>query len=196
MCNEITPEIIPPEHVKEQCAISPQENQPWLQLPDEPERWFARFDYYCRSGMHRSLIETYRYDLVQRGLIDKVACVDCLPGSWQQAVARYHWQDRVAAYDRQAILIQRHENEKLRLEVKQERIDAMRDLLRKSHEALMRLSLDDETLSSVSSAMKAAVRGLHTEFEPVDSTGDVSITYILNVLPADLRELLRARLSE
>lgn len=68
--------------------------RPWDRRPDEPTRWYARFDIYRLLGPTRTLEDAYR----------ATQAVEHLPGQrpgagWRTAAKRYCWQERATAYD-------------------------------------------------------------------------------------------------
>lgn len=66
----------------------------WERLPDEPERWYARFEVYRLIGPNRSLLGVYRLVTQLLGRSGRA------PGqAWHQAAQRWHWQARAQAWD-------------------------------------------------------------------------------------------------
>jgi hypothetical protein len=77
--------------------------KPWEQRPKEPDRWYGRFHaYYLLMGSERSVESAYRRfreevesggDPVDRRTRRK------MPGSWQEACAKWEWTTRARAFD-------------------------------------------------------------------------------------------------
>lgn len=66
----------------------------WERLPDEPDRWYARFEVYRLIGPNRSLIGAYRLVTQLLGRTGRA------PGqAWHQAAQRWNWQARAQAWD-------------------------------------------------------------------------------------------------
>lgn len=66
----------------------------WQRIPDEPDRWYARFEVYRLLGPNRTLNGTYRLVAQLLGRGGKV------PGqAWRQAAQRWRWQARAQAWD-------------------------------------------------------------------------------------------------
>lgn len=66
----------------------------WERLPDEPDRWYARFEVYRLIGPNRSLLGVYRLVTQLLGRSGRA------PGqAWYQAAQRWHWQARAQAWD-------------------------------------------------------------------------------------------------
>jgi hypothetical protein len=66
----------------------------WERLPDEPDRWYARFEVYRLIGPNRSLLGVYRLVTQLLGRTGRA------PGqAWQQAAQRWNWQARAQAWD-------------------------------------------------------------------------------------------------
>lgn len=66
----------------------------WERMPDEPDRWYARFEVYRLLGPNRSLLGTYRLVTQLLGRAGQA------PGhAWHQAAQRWRWQARAQAWD-------------------------------------------------------------------------------------------------
>ena len=72
----------PPEH-------------PWDRLPGENANWFARFQFYLRMPLPRSLVGCLNQERAQKGLERK----NTLPGSWARNVVKFNWKARAEAWD-------------------------------------------------------------------------------------------------
>jgi hypothetical protein len=66
----------------------------WAQAPDEPDKWFARFEVYRALGPARSLIQAYRLVAQVEGLSGRQPS-----GYWWEVARRDQWQARAAAWD-------------------------------------------------------------------------------------------------
>src|SRR5687768_17469897 len=69
---------------------------PWDQLPGEPGHWYQRFTRFRLAGPGRSVLGLYRAERHARSLPGRVHSI---PHRWQAAIARWHWRERVAAWD-------------------------------------------------------------------------------------------------
>src|SRR5258705_4204690 len=67
----------------------------WERMPDEPSRWFARFEQYRLAGPSRSLLGVFNADKLARGQPKQ----RCVSGAWAQAAQRWRWKDRADAWD-------------------------------------------------------------------------------------------------
>ncbi len=66
----------------------------WERYPDEPDRWYARFEVYRLLGPNRSLLGTYRLVTQLLGRTGQA------PGqAWHQAAQRWRWQARAQVWD-------------------------------------------------------------------------------------------------
>jgi len=72
------------------------ERKAWERLPDEPNRWYARFDQFRLMGSGRSLLALYRSEREKAG---KGGIVRRVPGSWDQAAERFRWRERAETWD-------------------------------------------------------------------------------------------------
>ena len=107
---------------------------PWARQPDEPARWYARFDVYRLLGPTRTIEATYRL----------IAQLENLTGSrpgqaWYAAAKTYDWQPRADAWDA-------HERQRLRAIDEDRRFDA------REH----RLTMIDRLLGAVFNVLLAA----------------------------------------
>ena len=71
--------------------------EPWERQPDEPNRWYARFERYRLAGPRRSLLGAVNAELTANGRKIKAK----VPGAWNRACARWHWRERAQAWDEQ-----------------------------------------------------------------------------------------------
>jgi hypothetical protein len=70
-------------------------SEPWERQPGEPNLWFSRFQRYLLAGPSRSLLGTVNGERTEKGR-EKQSKV---PGSWNQAFARWNWRERAEAWD-------------------------------------------------------------------------------------------------
>ena len=70
---------------------------PWLMLPDEPSRWYTRFEAYLAAGPGRTVLGVYNAERAAAGKPPARS----LPGAWQQILCKFHWKFRAACYDAQ-----------------------------------------------------------------------------------------------
>lgn len=68
--------------------------QPWEQQPQEPPRWYARFEIFRRMGPRRTLNEAFRIAGEAEGFHGKSAS-----GSWKQQARLWKWRERAEAWD-------------------------------------------------------------------------------------------------
>ena len=69
--------------------------EPWDRLPEEPNRWFARFESYRLAGPRRSLSATWTAEQAEKGRRKRSK----VPGSWNEAATRWRWRQRAEAWD-------------------------------------------------------------------------------------------------
>ena len=82
-------------HLLTDCRIH--DHVPWLMLPDEPARWFARFEAYVALGPGRTVLGVYNAERAAAGKPPAKS----LPGAWQQALGQFCWRFRAECYDAQ-----------------------------------------------------------------------------------------------
>lgn len=73
-----------------------QEIKAWERQPDEPNRWFIRFQMFLRMGHARSLLGCVN---LEREADGKKRTTNP-PMSWRDARIQYNWDERAAAYDK------------------------------------------------------------------------------------------------
>jgi hypothetical protein len=71
------------------------EAYPWERLPDEPNRWFGRFERYRLMGPGRSIQGACNRERVGKGRKESADA----PGSWRNASKSWHWIERAEAWD-------------------------------------------------------------------------------------------------
>lgn len=70
----------------------------WEQQPDEPDRWFLRFDSFRAMGLGvRSLLGAVRAEEVENG---KEKISKSPPGAWVNASRYWRWHERAGAWDK------------------------------------------------------------------------------------------------
>jgi len=69
--------------------------QPWEQQPEEPNRWYARFERFRLAGPSRSLLGIVNAERQQRG----VRKGKSIPQAWAKNVHKWQWRQRAAAWD-------------------------------------------------------------------------------------------------
>lgn len=67
----------------------------WERLPDEPVKWYVRFEAYRLAGPNRSLLGVFNADQVKEG--KKRAMTP--PASWRDALVKWDWIKRAEAWD-------------------------------------------------------------------------------------------------
>lgn len=110
-------------------------DQPWLPMPGENQRWYQRFAEYLAMGAGRSVRGVYNRE---RGN-DRSKAV---PASWSEATHRFEWQRRAEAYEawrRLKVFDQGNAKDT-------ERVDKLNRLIDKLFERAM-ASLDDSDVS-------------------------------------------------
>lgn len=68
--------------------------QPWDRQPNEPARWYARFQVFLNLGTHRTVEEAYRFTATVEGLKGKRP-----GGQWYEIAREWEWDTRAAAWD-------------------------------------------------------------------------------------------------
>ena len=68
----------------------------WEQQPGEPNLWFGRFCRYKNLGYTRSFVATLNGEEAEKGT-GKLS--PSLPGAWNNAIAKWRWMERAAAWD-------------------------------------------------------------------------------------------------
>jgi hypothetical protein len=98
--------------------------QPWEKQPEEPARWYARFDIFRRLGPGRTLEAAYRIAAKAEGLSKKRAGEE-----WHVHARRWQWRERAEAWDAvQGEVLQAQEQER-RLEGREARLHMIDELL-------------------------------------------------------------------
>jgi hypothetical protein len=105
-------------------AVQLPDEEPWLRLPDEPNRWFSRFDQFRLMGPNRSVLGAVK---AEEAALGKRKQSERTPGSSAQASIRWHWKDRAESSDASELL-KRHRQ-----------IDAEREESSKRHVYIARM---------------------------------------------------------
>lgn len=71
------------------------EQRPWDRQPGEPNLWYSRFERLRLMGPTRTLLGCVNAERAERG--GKRA--KRVPGAWYRATERWHWTERVEAWD-------------------------------------------------------------------------------------------------
>ena len=95
----------------------------WERRPEEPTRWFARFNLYRLLGSSRSIDGAWRQEPKEKTNKNGRA-----PDSWHKAAKRFQWRDRALAWDiadaqqlSQQVVVERARRLKLTLQERQRR---------------------------------------------------------------------------
>lgn len=67
-------------------------DQPWLPMPGENQRWYSRFSEYLAMGAGRSFRAVYNHEKGNERS-------KSVASSWTKAAKRFEWQRRAEAYD-------------------------------------------------------------------------------------------------
>jgi hypothetical protein len=67
----------------------------WHRQPDEPTRWYERFERFRQMGPNRSLLACVNAEAERNGTKKH----KCNPGSWSEAAEKWKWRERAAAWD-------------------------------------------------------------------------------------------------
>jgi hypothetical protein len=115
------------------------ESELWDRQPDEPNRWFSRFERFRAAGPSRSLLGTMNSELSDKGAIPKAK----VSGSWHRASIRWRWRERAEAWDAQ----ERRRVQAARIqqidEMRSRHIQEAQALQSKALQRLKSLELDD-----------------------------------------------------
>jgi hypothetical protein len=70
-------------------------HDPWDRQPEEPNRWYARFERYRLAGPDRSLLGTFNAERAEKGATTKASP----SGAWKRASEEWRWRERAEAWD-------------------------------------------------------------------------------------------------
>jgi hypothetical protein len=113
--------------------------EPWERQPGEPNRWFARFENYLRTGPGRSLLGAVNSERAKSGKHRQTA----IPGSWSRAAAQWRWKARAEVWDEQERQKARETHARDIAEMNARHIQEAQALQRKAIERLKSLELND-----------------------------------------------------
>lgn len=74
------------------------DRDPWERLPDEPSRWYERFDLYRLLGPTRALRVAYRRYRELRGMKD-LRVGSGIPPEWAHTAKQWLWKERAELWD-------------------------------------------------------------------------------------------------
>lgn len=176
---------------------------PWTRQPDEPSRWYDRFNTYRAIGPGRSILGTYK--VYRRNKQDSddnkdsdsgngVKPVDELttaPPTWYTAADTWNWKTRATAFDQYNWDKSWGDEEKLREQSRQLRITAATTLL----ETALRQVQENGLKEALSPAIKTAMRELREELEGHSTRSTIDVNIILAKLQPELQKLLQSALK-
>jgi hypothetical protein len=82
----------------------------WDRQPDEPTRWFDRFERFRQAGARRTLLGCINAEREENG----EKRYSSVPGSWTAASEKWKWRERATAWDDyQRELARKEEQEEL-----------------------------------------------------------------------------------
>jgi len=114
--------------------------KPYHQIPDEPDKWYDRFQRFCLLGPSRSLLQCYRVVMQARDTDTRLAGNNDpgvepgnaeaarpkrghVPQTWRKRASEFDWEARAKAWDaRQNALKNQTSSEMLKLADKADRI--------------------------------------------------------------------------
>jgi hypothetical protein len=116
------------------------------QRPDEPDRWYRRFQHYCQLGPGRSLLRCYQLVMQEKDAraqrhngkrTKRNPKRSHTPAIWRRYAAQFEWDHRARAYDQEqneqvehAMQQTLHEASSDLAEVRQFYLDLMRGWIR------------------------------------------------------------------
>lgn len=116
----------------------------WDRQPDEPARWFDRFERYRLMGPGRSVLAIVHQEQDQKGL----KRTNNIAGAWRVAVDEWRWQERAEAWDLHRINQRRAEDEAAyRRQIEKHRDNALKIGQVAMNNAIRLLSHIDKRLS-------------------------------------------------
>jgi len=174
----------------------------WDRTENESDYWFERFNTFRSLGPSRSLRKAFIAQLVKDKGQDYVDYrlstteygLSAAPKTWRNAFNKYHWQDRVSAFDAHQHNLDMQVETEERDRCRQLRKNALHSLLTASTTALAQIDLSESNLAQASTAIRTAVRELRTEYH--DDTGtQVEVNAMLAIIPTELRQGILAMLQ-
>lgn len=121
------------------------------QLPNEPDKWYIRFQKFLALGPRRSVLKTYAMERQESGKqkqadTSNVAPI-AVPPDWRKCTKDYQWAERAAAYDKEQSLnyIERYEDGRRNV-LEEFRSDAEKQSALAARTGLMALDLASKVL--------------------------------------------------
>lgn len=108
---------------------------PWERRPEEPNKWFDRFERFKLLGSARSLFAAYTADRARRGR--ETSARTGVPLSWRYAADHWEWKDRAEAWDEAQRQEQSTEWRRRRDELREQEWKMSQDLLDKARQMLV-----------------------------------------------------------
>jgi hypothetical protein len=124
---------------------TPPRPEPWDRQPEEPSRWFARFERYRMAGSGRSLLGAVNGEQAEKGGQRRTK----VSGAWDRAAARWRWRQRAEAWDDQQRDKARETHAQEVAEMNQRHIQEARALQAKAIARLKSLVEDDLSATDV-----------------------------------------------
>jgi hypothetical protein len=129
--------------------------KPWDRRPDEPARWFARFELFRLAGPNRSLLGAYKSERERRGANGTKPPLT-IPESWAHNAVVWEWRSRAEEWDdEQAELRRKAVADGLKAEIERHRANGARLDQAGFTTAVQILDLANERLKSLTPAQKA-----------------------------------------
>jgi hypothetical protein len=83
-------------------------NNLWDRQPNEPIKWFHRFEQYRLAGPERSVVGTFNQEQAKKSKKgQEYQYRTQAPGSWNLNFARWRWKERAAAFDESQVAEER-----------------------------------------------------------------------------------------
>lgn len=111
---------------------TPNNLQPWDQMPGERDIWYKEFQRYLSLGFTRTFLNAYRASLQERGWRDEDIRRESLPPAWREQTERMMWLKRAELYDRYVAKMERRSAEELiahDARRRRDQISRLRDLM-------------------------------------------------------------------
>lgn len=108
---------------------------PWERRPEEPNKWYDRFERFKLIGPARSLFAAYAADRARRGR--ETPARTGVPLSWRYAADHWEWKVRAEAWDEAQRQEQSTEWRRRRDELREQEWKMSQDLLDKARQMLV-----------------------------------------------------------
>lgn len=158
----------------------------WDRQPEEPDRWFDRFDrFYRPQGPGRTLTEAYRQYYIERHHREPER-----PGyttEWGKASKSWRWLDRAREWDEQI--------RKERLEIERENLRDMNERIIKDSQSIQALAMETLLDEGFKKDIGIALRGWR-QAVVVEQTARGIPAYIAEVYEMEDEELSRELAKE